>query len=262
MAASKVGASGVTPTMWKSATAPEAGGGGAHGFELIFGRLDLQAIDHRDAILGDLAEQMAEDGIEAVVLLHGQRQIDQAEEHLAGAVLGQVQAHGRDAAGDRATDVEQVRVAFGAGADHGVGEDDGVGLAPGHLLAKDRFPRRLVGRAGPGRDGAHALVGHHLAMGLCGPVGGDGPFLPVVFVQAADVERGGHGDAGAQAGQALGKFQPGGADIDGAVDVGAGDVEQLGRARDLGHAREDRHRQLAGGAMLASQHSAVVGRKG
>ena len=49
-----------------------------------------------------------------------------------------VQPERRHAAGDRGADVDEVAVALGARAEHAVGEDDGVRLRPGDLLAEGR----------------------------------------------------------------------------------------------------------------------------
>ena len=82
-----------------------------------------------------------------------------------------------------------------------------------------------------------------------------------MLVKAAHVQRRRHGDSRAQAGQTLREFQPGLPDVDGAVDVRMGNVEQLGCAEDLGHSRHYGHRQARGRAVFTVQHRAVVGSK-
>jgi len=84
-----------------------------------------------------------------------------------------------------------------------VGIYNRIRLAPCDLLSKFGPPIRLVGSAGPGWDTAHALVCKHLAMGVSRPLGRHSPLLPVMLVQAADVQRGGDSHACPQDWQAV-----------------------------------------------------------
>ena len=110
---------------------------GGERLQLIFGRRDHDAVDHRDVIARRACRP---DG-------RARRRTDRPAAAPAGtptsrssslpaAILGQMQADRRHAAGDRAADVEQIRIALGARADHGVGERDRVRLAPRDLLAE------------------------------------------------------------------------------------------------------------------------------
>ena len=113
--------------------------------------------------------------------------------HLARAVLGEVETDGGHAAGDRAADVED-REAL-AGPINEFANAIAAGFTPGDLLSERRPHVRLIRRAGPGWRRAHPFVGEHLPRRLGRPLGLDGPVLPAAFVDAADVEAGGHGDA-------------------------------------------------------------------
>ena len=231
--------------------------GRAERLELILGRFHCQAIDHRDAVACQLAGQVAQHRVEAVIGLQARRNINQADQQLAGAVRGEVQPDRRDAAGDRRADVEQVGVALGARAQHRVGEGDRVRLTPGDLLAEGRAQLGLVGRAGEAGGHAHAAVGVHLPPRLFGPGRRHRPLGPAVLVHPADVRRRGHGDGRAQVGQPFGVFQRGVSHEDGAVDVGGGDVEQFAGVEDLGHAHDDPHRHPAARSAFAGEKGKV-----
>ena len=71
-----------------------------------------------------------------------------------GAIFRQMQAVGGGAASHRAAEVDEIAIAIGARADHRIGEDDGVGFAPGDLLAEARPLEALIGRTGEGRPAA------------------------------------------------------------------------------------------------------------
>jgi len=58
--------------------------------------------------------------------------------------------------------------------------------------------------------------------------------------------------------QPLGEFESGLADVDRAVDMSAGDVDQRTCAMYLGHARDDRHRQLRGRAVFVCEQGFIV----
>ena len=58
-------------------------------------------------------------------------------------------------------------------------------------------------------------------------------------------------------GQPFGEVQVGRADVDRAVDVCLGDVEQRTRPEDVGHAQDDAHRQGGGRAAIAAEEGLV-----
>ena len=115
------------------------GGSGAEGFELVFRWLDDQARDYRNAIAGNLAHKMTEHRVERVVALDLNRHVDKAQEQFPRAILGKVQTVGGHAPGNGAANVQQVGIAFGAGADDRVGKSNGVRFTPGDLLPKFWF---------------------------------------------------------------------------------------------------------------------------
>ena len=170
-----------------------------------------------------------------------------------------MQSKSGDAGGDGGADVEQIRIALGARADYRVGEDDGVRFAPRDLLSEFRRHVGLIGRAGPGGDAAHAVIGDHLALGFGGPILGHGPFAPVALIESADVERRGDGNFGAEFGETLGEFEAGFAHIYGAVDVGLRNIEERGRALDFAHADDDSHGHAGGGSEVAGEQRLVAG---
>ena len=129
---------------------------------------------------------------------------------------------------------------------------------PGDLLAEGWFHFSLIRRAGPGGNGAHALVGDHLAVRLPRPLGGDRPFLPVVFVEAAHIQRGRHDNLRPEAGQPFGEFQAGIADVYRAVDMRTGDVQQFSGAGNFRHAHQNRHGYFSRRSMLPAQHGLIV----
>jgi hypothetical protein len=225
---------------------------------VILGRRDDDAVDDRDEVAGELADKVAEDGKELIVPLQRRRHAGQPQQHLPGAMFGEVQPDGRHAAGDRATDVEQIGIALGARADHRVGERNRVRLAPGDLLAEDRPHVGLIRRAGPRRHRAHPFVGQHLARRLRRPLRRHRPVLPPAFVDAADVQAGRHGDLRAERRQPLRELERRVAQMDRAVDVRLRDVHQRVCAVDAGHADEDRHRELRRRAAVAVQHRPIA----
>ena len=62
-----------------------------------------------NVLVGELADQMAEDGEELIVLLQRRRHVGEAKQHLAAAIFGEMQPDRRHAPGDRTADVEQIR---------------------------------------------------------------------------------------------------------------------------------------------------------
>src|SRR5438309_1238977 len=201
--------------------------GGRERLQVVLGRRYADAFDHRDAILRQLSDEVAEHREELIVLLQRSRYSDQTKQQLAGAVLGQMKTDGGNAAGDRAADVEEIRIPFGPRADDRIGKGDRVRLAPRNLLTEGRPHRRLIRRAGPRGRRAHLFVREHLPRGLRRPVRRHGPVLPPALVDAAHVEARRNRDARAERGEALREFQRRVAEIDGAVDVRVRDVHQL-----------------------------------
>jgi hypothetical protein len=76
-------------------------------------------------------------------------------------------------------------------------------------------------------------------------------------VQRGDVEGGRHPNGRAAPHQALGEVQPGISVEEATVDVGRGDVDQLGRVGQLGQLDDHAHGELAGRAFVARQHRPV-----
>ena len=102
------------------------GGRGRERLQLIFGRRDDDAVDDGDGIAGEFAHQMAEHGEELIVSLQRRGNIDETQQELPGAILCEVEADRGDAAGDRAADVEKIRIAFGARTNDRIREGDGI----------------------------------------------------------------------------------------------------------------------------------------
>ena len=115
----------------------------------------------------------------------------------------------------------------------------------------------MVGGTSPGRPAAHGPVGGHLPLGLVGPILGHWPILPAVLVDAAHVEGSGHGHAGPQVCQPLSELQSCLANVDGAVDVGGGDVHERRCAIDLCHLDHDGHGHLRRRSQAAIEHAPV-----
>ncbi len=180
------------------------------------------------------------------------------KQQLSGAVFCQMQTDRRGAPCNGAADIEEIRIPLGPRAEDGVGKNDRVRLAPGDLLSERGTHFCLIGRTGPGWDGAHAPVGGHLAIGLARPLGGDRPLLPVMLVQAADIQSRRHGDLCSQAGKSLGKLQAGIANVNGAVDMRAGDIQQLACPCHLCHAGNDGHGHPGSRTIFSVQHFQVV----
>src|ERR1022692_223645 len=80
----------------------------------------------------------------------------------------------------------------------------------------------------------------------------------MAFVEAADVERGRHGNFGAEFRKTLGEFEARLTHIYGAVDMGLRNIEELGRALDFRHAHDDGHGHARGGSEVAGEQGAIV----
>ena len=230
---------------------------GPERLELVLLRKDGEPGDRHRVVLGEGTQQVAEHRIEVVSRRQFLGNLPEAQDAGGQAVLVEVEAHRGRPAGDRAADVQEVRVALGARPDDRVREGDRVRLAPRDLLPEPGRLPALVGGAGPGRNRPHRVVGPHLAGGLLRPLRRNRPFLPVELVQSADVERRGDPHPRAEAGEALGELEAGVPDVDRAVDVRGLDVQHRAGAADLRHARQDAHRQLRRFALLAGEERPV-----
>ena len=122
------------------------GGRRSQRLELVL-RSVIDAVDDRDRGPDQPSDEVPERGEERVAHADGVR-------HGRGPRSGpwrrrpssRVQPELGHVAGDRGADVDEVAVALGARAEHAVGEDDGVRLRPGDLLAEGR-PVARAGRA-------------------------------------------------------------------------------------------------------------------
>jgi hypothetical protein len=133
----------------------------AERLEPVFRGVGWESLDHRDQIAGFGADQIAEHRRENVVVEEFVAQTHQPEQHLAPSVLVQMETRSGGATGDRRTDVDEVAVTVGAGAEHGVGEDDRVRLGPCDVLAEVGPRLELIRRTGPCRLAAHRFVERH-----------------------------------------------------------------------------------------------------
>ncbi len=251
------GGLGGDPHQMKECDRAGRGGGGTERLELIVGGTDGEALHHRNAVVGQTSQQKAQHGIKLVACLQICRHLIERDEDMPEPTLVGVQAHVGHPPGDSGTDVEEVRVAFGACTNHGVGKHDRVGFPPGDLLSEHRTRLRLVRGARPRLAASHRAIRHHLAMRLARPLGRDRPLLPVMFVHATHIERGGDDDTRTQSCQSLRKLEPRIPDVDGAVDVRVTDIDQPRRADNGRHPRHDGHGQRRRRPQLASQHGPI-----
>ena len=186
------------------------------------------------------------------------RQLDIDPQHGQPTFVA-VAADVRRTAGEGDADVEVIRVFQGARAEHAVGVDHGVGLGPHDLFAEARLAVQQVGRAGVAHLRAHLHVGiaqrgGGLAEGLV-----DAQFAPAAVIHGDGIQGGRHLHLAAPVRQLAGEAQAGGAGIDAAVDVRLGDVQQVLRALQRGHAQDDLHGGLGGLAVLAVEQLMVAG---
>ena len=157
-AASRVAASGVTPTTWNIPTPPEdaAAAPNAFSWSSVAGgspsTTGTPTPASRPTRWPTRGRGRPREG-------GGRARRPQAEQALSRPSSGGTRH--RDAAGDRRADVDEVAVAIGPGPEHRVREHDGVGLGPGDVLAEPGPRAELVGRAGPGRPAAHRHVHVH-----------------------------------------------------------------------------------------------------
>ena len=260
-ASSSVGASGVIPTAWNIATAPEDAAAAPSAFSrssLVSGGSPtmtgtrgpgLRPHDVTDARGRDLVVEQALRDV-----------VRQPEHDAASPVLVQVQAGLRHPSGDRRADVDEVAVAVRPRAQHRVGEHDRVRLGPGDVLAERRTTFELIRRAGPGRPAAHGDVGVHQAPSL-DAVSASSRTRPGCSRSSEETFRVvGTATLRPSCEQRLGEVQPRPAVIQAAVDVRGGDVDQAVGLPDAGHVDQDPHGECRGLAATAVEHLAVVAR--
>ena len=138
------------------------GGGRPESLELVLLGNDRQSGDCHRIVLGEGAQQMAENRVEVVGGREFLGNVPESQNAGGQPVLVEMQPDGRRPPGNGAADVEQVGVALGARSNHRVREADGIRLAPGDLLSEPGGLPALVGGAGPGRDRPHGCIGPHL----------------------------------------------------------------------------------------------------
>ena len=83
--------------------------------------------------------------------------------------------------------------------------------------------------------------------------------LRVEQVERGNVERGGHPDSPAEIAQAGGIVEAGPAEVEGPVDMGAGDVDQAAGAGCSGQSDQQAHGDGVGLAEFPGQHGPVLG---
>src|SRR5213594_202325 len=84
----------------KQGDAPGRSDGGRERLQVVFDRRYADTFDHRDAILRQLSDEVAEHGEELIVLLQRSWYSGETKQQLAGSVLGQMKTDGGNAAGD------------------------------------------------------------------------------------------------------------------------------------------------------------------
>ncbi len=132
----------------------------------------------------------------------------------------EVEANRRGTTGERGADVDEVAVAFGARAEHGIGEDDGVRFRPGDLAPEGGTLATLVGRAGPDRSTAHRFIGFHQTSRPFARLGVAAEMLGVQQVEGTHVEGGGDAYGCTTVAQAFGELETRIAVVEAAVDMG------------------------------------------
>jgi hypothetical protein len=112
------------------------GGGGANRLEPVLAHPWRQAVHHGNQAAAFGADDMAEQRVEGFLAEQPVRQATDVEHHLAAPAVGQMQAGVGHPPGDRRAGIDEVAVAAGAGAQHGVDEHDRVRLGPGDVLVE------------------------------------------------------------------------------------------------------------------------------
>ena len=167
---------------------------------------------------------------------------------------------------DGSGDVDEVAVAVSARTEHGVGEDDGVGLRPGDVAPNPGTRIHLVRRACPGLPAPQIDVRlHEIAAALRHPllvVGVLEDQVRVDEVDGADVDGRGHAHLAAQLDELLREVQARLAVEDAAIDVDRVDLDQALGPTDAGQLGDDAHRQGDGRTLLPRQHGLLLGREG
>ena len=162
------------------------------------------------------------------------RDRDDFDMHARAAVRLDMQAEFGRAAGHRAADVDEIAIALGARADHGIGEHDRIRFAPGDLRAEARAMLRLIGRAGEGRQAAEREMGLHQALAAAPTSALAAKQFGMDEVDRADVERRRNAHAASQRDEALDEIEARAAEIEAAVDMRGLDVEKPRRVDRLG----------------------------
>ena len=253
-AASSVGASGVEPTAWNSATAPDEAAAAPIAFRrsscVPGGRPTMTGISSPVS----LPTTSPSTGY-STSLASSAGESPDVDHDLAAPVLEAVQARVGHPPGNRAGDVGEVAVALRPRTEHAVAEDDRVRLGPGHLLAESRPGKgELVRRAGVGRPAADGHVRLHLAAGGVGGRGVELGQLGVQQVDQPDVQRRRHPHLAAQLREPLAEVQPRAAVVHAGIDVCAGDLEQSRRPHRACNAGHHAHREGGRRPLLPGQH--------
>ena len=87
-------------------------------------------------------------------------------EHARATVRPDMQSEFGRTAGQSTAQIDEIAIALGARADHGIGEDNGVRFAPGDLRALTRAVSGLIGCAGECRETAEREMGLHQALAV------------------------------------------------------------------------------------------------
>ncbi|MNQ95415.1 hypothetical protein D3C85_1109710 [compost metagenome] len=166
-------------------------------------------------------------------------------------------ANQRRATGQGDADVQVVRVFQGAGAEHAVGVDHGVGLGPDDLFAGFRCTVEQVGGARETQLRAHCHVRVAQGTGRFPEGRVDAQFAPAALVDGDRIEGGWHPDLCSPLHQLFGKAQARRPGVDAAIDVGLGDIHQAVGTLQFGHAQDDLHGHLGGLALLAVEQRPI-----
>ena len=168
----------------------------------------------------------------------------------------------RGLARDRGGDIDEVAIAIGARTEHGVGEDDGIGLCPGDVATDLRAGVHLVRRTGPGLAAAEVDVGlHEIAPTLGDPALALGVLqdqVRVNEVDGADVDGRGHAHLTPEGHELLGEVQARLAVEDAPVNVDRVDIDKFGGTADAAQLGDDPHGEGNGRALLPLQHCLLM----
>ena len=237
-------ASGVTPTTWNIATAPDEAAAAPRALSWSSVASSMPSMTGI-AVPTCRPTRCPSSGKNVSRRRHRVRHALDLDQDRAQAALVGVQPELRHEAGDRGADVDEVAVALGARAEHAVGEDDGVRLRPGDLLAEGRALVELVRRTRPGFLAAHGgVVPDHLVAGR-GYLRGPAEQLRMQEVDDADVERGRDRDGRPALGQRASEVERRRTVVEATVDVGARDGDEARRLDPRRQAFDEPDRQAA-----------------